>query len=107
MPSYYYAVAKGRQTGVYYDWDEASKAVLYHPNAVHKKFSDLQAALRFASSYGNKAVLRRHYTGPAWSPTCTTDSKGKEDDEDDENEDVEALARALSRVLLASRKARR
>jgi Caulimovirus viroplasmin len=107
MPDYYYAVAKGRQTGVYVEWDEASKAVSGFSNAVHKKFKSLDAAMKFAGSYGTKAILRYFYSGPNIDhPYCKDPPKSRKT-EDDEEDDINDLARAISRVLVSTRKARR
>jgi viroplasmin and RNaseH domain-containing protein len=97
----YYAVAVGRQTGIYTSWGEASKAVLGYSNAVHKKFKTLNDAIKYARAYGAIPVIREQYSGPNTYPNC---KPTKEETRDEDDDDVDKLARALSRVLIAARK---
>ena len=48
----YYAVAKGRKTGIFTTWNECEKQVKGFPGAIYKSFSAEAEAKRFLS--GNK-----------------------------------------------------
>jgi hypothetical protein len=48
---YYYAVAKGRVSGVYTNWGQASKQVNGFSGALHKKFKSRVDAERFVKKY--------------------------------------------------------
>jgi ribonuclease HI len=52
MPNYkYYAVARGRKTGVFTMWSEANEQIHGYPRPVFKGFHDLDAATAFWRSY--------------------------------------------------------
>mgnify|MGYP001482509203 FL=1 len=55
MAKYYYAVKNGLRTGVFNTWEECSKQVKGYSNAVYKKFSTYDEALRFVNG-GNSTV---------------------------------------------------
>jgi len=55
MAKYYYAVKNGLRTGVFNTWEECSKQVKGYSNAVYKKFSTYDEALRFVNG-GNNTV---------------------------------------------------
>ena len=44
MTRKYYAVKKGRQTGIYTSWPECQKMVIGFPGAVYRSFVDRPAA---------------------------------------------------------------
>lgn len=43
----YYAVARGRNPGVYDNWNDCKEQVDRFPNARHKRFNSLEEALDF------------------------------------------------------------
>lgn len=47
---YYYAVQRGRNTGVYSDWNSCNRQVSGYSGSVYKKFDTLAAAQQFANS---------------------------------------------------------
>lgn len=51
MPSFY-AVAKGRQTGIFATWKECQKHVTRYPNAVFKKCNSIEEANAFLKIHG-------------------------------------------------------
>ncbi|HHV45713.1 MAG TPA: RNase H [Tissierellia bacterium] len=55
MAKYYYAVKNGLRIGVFNTWEECSKQVKGYSNAVYKKFSTYDEALRFVNG-GNSTV---------------------------------------------------
>jgi len=55
MAKYYYAVKNGLRIGVFNTWEECSKQVKGYSNAVYKKFSTYDEALRFVNG-GNNTV---------------------------------------------------
>lgn len=54
----YYAVAKGRTTGIFTTWDEAKREVTGYKGAVFKKFKTLEEAEAFLSSNGEETTER-------------------------------------------------
>ena len=50
-PTDYYAVAVGRNVGIYHSWDECKKQVLGYPNAKYKKFDNELGAQSFIDMY--------------------------------------------------------
>ncbi|KAF7583692.1 RNase H family protein [Clavispora lusitaniae] len=52
---YYYAVANGRNAGVYKSWDDCKSQVSGFSNAKYKKFSSAEEASRFVSSGSSKS----------------------------------------------------
>lgn len=46
----YYAVKKGRKTGVYYTWEECKAVVMGFPGAIYKSFPTFDEALAFIKS---------------------------------------------------------
>ena len=55
----YYAVAKGRTTGIFTTWDEAKREVTGYKGAVFKKFKTLEEAKAFLASEGDEAPIER------------------------------------------------
>ena len=55
----YYAVAKGRTTGIFTTWDEAKREVTGYKGAVFKKFKTLAEAEAFLASSGDEKPLER------------------------------------------------
>ena len=55
----YYAVAKGRTTGIFTTWDEAKREVTGYKGAVFKKFKTLAEAEAFLASSGEEKPLER------------------------------------------------
>lgn len=51
----YYAVKKGRKTGVFYTWDECRAEVTGYPGAVYKSFPSFDEALAFVRGAGTPA----------------------------------------------------
>ncbi|MDK7102956.1 ribonuclease H family protein, partial [Streptococcus mitis] len=52
----YYAVKKGRKTGIFTDWPTCKKAIDKYPNAVYKSFSSQAEAENFLSDQGSQPV---------------------------------------------------
>jgi Caulimovirus viroplasmin len=104
MPDFYYAVAYGRQTGVYTSWGEASKAVNEFPSAVYKKFRRLEDAMQYAMAYGERAVMHSRYTGPETYPRRKRPKDDNACPKEEEDDDLDNLARALSKVLISTRR---
>lgn len=52
----YYAVKKGRKTGIFTDWPSCKKAIDKYPNAVYKSFSSQAEAENFLSDQGSQSV---------------------------------------------------
>lgn len=50
---FYYAVANGRNNGIYHTWDECRKQVYKFKNAKYKKFSDENEANKYINDYLN------------------------------------------------------
>jgi viroplasmin and RNaseH domain-containing protein len=50
VPSFY-AVAQGREVGIYRNWHQAEKQVSSYPNARYKKFSNERDALDFIERF--------------------------------------------------------
>ncbi|KAK0550286.1 hypothetical protein OC846_003048 [Tilletia horrida] len=48
----YYAVADGRDTGVYNNWNDAKAATNGHPGNIHQSFRDAGEARDFVTSGG-------------------------------------------------------
>ena len=46
----YYAVANGRQKGIFLTWDECKKSVIGYNNAKYKKFNNMENALNFVKN---------------------------------------------------------
>ena len=46
----YYAVRKGRKTGIFESWEECQKQIINFSGAVYKKFTDLKAAKDFLNT---------------------------------------------------------
>lgn len=65
----YYAVKKGRKTGVFLSWNDAKKSVYKYPNALHAAFDDLEAA---------KDYVRGHKDSSKVSPVEITYLEGFE-----------------------------
>lgn len=55
----YYAVAKGRTTGIFTTWDEAKREVTGYKGAVFKKFKTLDEAKAFLASNGDEVSIER------------------------------------------------
>ena len=55
----YYAVAKGRTTGIFTTWDEAKREVTGYKGAVFKKFKTLDEAKAFLASSGDEVSIER------------------------------------------------
>ena len=55
----YYAVAKGRTTGIFTTWDEAKREVTGYKGAVFKKFKTLEEAKAFLASEGGEQEIER------------------------------------------------
>lgn len=58
----YYAVARGRQTGVFRDWPTTQKLVQGYPNARYKSFLDLASAQAFVATQGKSAASTKKKT---------------------------------------------
>lgn len=55
----YYAVAKGRTTGIFTTWDEAKREVTGYKGAVFKKFKTLEEAKAFLAAEGDEQKIER------------------------------------------------
>ncbi len=55
----YYAVAKGRTTGIFTTWDEAKREVTGYKGAVFKKFKTLDEAKAFLAAEGDEVSIER------------------------------------------------
>lgn len=63
---YYYAVQKGRNSGVYNDWNSCNRQVSGYSGSVYKKFDSLEAAQQFANSssgYSSSGSNYSNYSG--------------------------------------------
>lgn len=47
----YYAVARGRKTGIYTSWDEAQEQIIRFPNALFKSFGNEIEAIKFLQQH--------------------------------------------------------
>lgn len=56
MPSKYYAVKKGRKTGIFTSWEECKESVNGFANAIYKSFTDIKDAKNYL--YGNKSDFK-------------------------------------------------
>jgi ribonuclease HI len=56
MSSNYYAVAKGKNPGIYTSWDDAKLQVIKFPGAKYKKFKNKESALEYIKEF-NPTVL--------------------------------------------------
>jgi len=56
----YYAVRRGRKTGIYTSWDECKKQVDGFDDASYKKFDNKQDAYRFLTGYKNKTNYKKN-----------------------------------------------
>ena len=63
----YYAVHKGRNTGIYNTWLECSKQIYKYQDAIYKKFTDLDEANNFVK-YG------KHFCIPLQNEVCDLDN---------------------------------
>lgn len=92
----FYAVVVGNQSGIYTDWEAASRAIRGAKGPKYKKFPTRAEAANFIRMYGSTA------TRQALSATATTgngvgvsvaseeeEEEDEEDDEDEENEEEE------------------
>lgn len=55
----YYAVANGRKTGIFLNWDECNKSVKGYKNAKYKKFDTKIEAQDFINRYNNSAITNK------------------------------------------------
>lgn len=56
MTSKYYAIAKGKQTGIFTSWTEVQPLVNSFPGAIHKSFKLLQDAEQYLKSFNISIV---------------------------------------------------
>ncbi|KAI8248467.1 Ribonuclease H1 [Colletotrichum sp. SAR 10_98] len=56
-PIKYYAVARGNFTGIFHDWDKASKAIYQSTKPKYKKFDTLGEAVRFIKEWGDEDTI--------------------------------------------------
>lgn len=57
MAKYYYSVKSGRKTGIFNTWEECNEHVKGYSNAVYKKFSTYEEALRFINEENNTVSI--------------------------------------------------
>lgn len=53
MKNYYYAVAVGREIGIYNSWDECEQMVKGYKGAIFKKFNNITDAQDFILVHSN------------------------------------------------------
>ncbi|CAB58158.1 ribonuclease H Rnh1 [Schizosaccharomyces pombe] len=75
----YYAVARGRNTGIYSTWDEASDQVKGYGGNRYKKFDSYEAAQEFCRTEGSRyssssGPYRRSTTSYGYSPYSSSSS---------------------------------
>lgn len=58
-PIKYYAVARGNFTGIFHDWDKASKAIYQSTKPKYKKFDTLGEAVRFIKEWGDEDTIEK------------------------------------------------
>ncbi|KAF4838453.1 Ribonuclease H [Colletotrichum siamense] len=58
-PIKYYAVARGNFTGIFHDWDKASKAIYKSTKPKYKKFDTLGEAVRFIKEWGDEDTIEK------------------------------------------------
>ncbi|XP_069829155.1 ribonuclease H1-like [Dendropsophus ebraccatus] len=68
----YYAVRRGRQPGVYYNWDECKEQVSRYPYARYKKFPNYEQAQHFmrGSDYSSRSSYRQGLSADVYTDGC-------------------------------------
>ncbi|KAH7127411.1 hypothetical protein EDB81DRAFT_141525 [Dactylonectria macrodidyma] len=61
MKMKFYAVAVGRETGIFETWDKTSLLVTGFKGAIHKAFSTREAALEFLQLHGSQSAAPKPF----------------------------------------------
>lgn len=85
-PPKFYAVAKGAFTGIFTDWDQASKAIKGQKGPKYKKFATREEAVQFIKEWGDAEAVAA--LGEKVSDS-ESDDDSEEVDEDGERLEVE------------------
>jgi ribonuclease HI len=57
---FYYAVFKGKQTGIFNNWNDCKNSISNYPNAIYKKFNNFEHA-QFFLQHGSMPSLNQSY----------------------------------------------
>ncbi len=85
----WYAVHRGRRTGVFGSWSEVWASVKGYKGAVHRKFSDHEKAWRFAVSGSDAIVVGTIASSDGGGARWAVRSRGRFDDDDGDGESAD------------------
>lgn len=82
-PPKFYAVAKGAFTGIFTDWDQASKAIKGQKGPKYKKFPTREEAVQFIKEWGDADAIA------ALGEKVSDAESSDEDDSDEEDDELD------------------
>jgi ribonuclease HI len=94
LPDRWYAVARGRETGIFNDWKKVQQSITGTKMPSYKKFESRLEAVRFIERFGDRetivkvgGTLPRDRFGPVSDIQAGNDEEEEEDEDEDEEEE--------------------